>query len=71
MAHRAPKHDHLALGEINDGGGVVNNAEAQGDERVDRPIGQAGNEILEQRRFQEVSKGQLSCGQWPAAGSCS
>jgi hypothetical protein len=42
-----PQHHHLALGKIDDGGGIVDDAESQGDEGVNRPVGQAGNEILQ------------------------
>jgi len=43
------QHDHLSLGEIDDGGGIEDDAEAQGDEGVNGAIGQSGKEVLEQR----------------------
>ncbi len=46
---QGPQHHHLALGEIDDGGGIVDDAEPQGDEGVNRAVGQAGNEILQER----------------------
>ena len=57
---QGPQHDHLTLGEVNDGGGVVNDAEAQGNERVDGAIGQAGNKILEKGTQSFQGSGQWS-----------
>jgi hypothetical protein len=45
---KGPQHHHLALGEIDDGGGIVNDAEPQGDEGVNRAVGYPGNEILQE-----------------------
>jgi hypothetical protein len=47
-APRMFEHDHLSLGKIDDGGGLVNDAEAQGDEGVDGAVGQAGDGILQE-----------------------
>ena len=51
-----PQHDHLTLGEVDDGGGVVDDAEAQGDEGVDGAVGEAGDEKLQKgsQAFQEA-----------------
>ena len=42
----APEHRELALGEVDDARGVVDDVEADGDRRVDAAVDQAGEEIL-------------------------
>ena len=54
---QGPQHHHLALGEIDDGGGVVDDAEPQGDEGVDGAVGQAGDEVLQQWGKVSVEQG--------------
>jgi hypothetical protein len=44
------QHDELTLGEIDDGRGIEDYAETQGDEGIDGPIGEAGEEILQNFR---------------------
>ncbi len=41
------QHHELALGEVDDAGGVVDDVEADADDRVDRPVGQPRDEVLE------------------------
>ena len=44
----AAEHDELALGEVHDVGSVVDQREAERDERVDRSDGQSGKEELQE-----------------------
>jgi hypothetical protein len=43
----AAKHDKLALGEVDDLGGIVNDGKTQGDNRIDGTVGDAGDNILQ------------------------
>ena len=43
----AAKHDKLALSEVDDLGGIVNDGKTQGDNGVNRTVGDAGNDALE------------------------
>jgi hypothetical protein len=43
----AAEHDELALGEVDDPGGIVDDIEPDADNGVNGSIGQAGNEVLE------------------------
>ena len=46
--HHAPQHDQLALREVDDGGRVEDQREPDGRERVDGPVGQATEDVLEE-----------------------
>ena len=45
----AAQHDEFALGKVDDAGRVVDDVEAYGHDRVDRPVGDARDQILEKK----------------------
>ncbi len=62
--NHAAEHDKLALGEIDDACRVVDNIEPYGDDRIDRTVGDACNDIL-RKKFDIHPVGKLSRGGMP------
>ena len=69
--HVAAEHHQLALGEVDHAGGLVDQDEAEGDQRVGGPVHEAVDEEVEEERHRASSRplparGRPRRGEWPA-----